>query len=113
MKYLIWAILAFGAYNLFLSDIVRDTDIPILDKIQTGAVEKQEVIDAVLPNLYDACSDLSKKSRIEECNYAMNYNEKFCIETFNSRTSALIKSEDVLLDKMQSLTNCMMNSDVF
>jgi len=113
MNYLLWGILAFGAYNYFFSDMVLDTGVPILDKIQTKAVAKQEVIDAVIPNLYDDCSGLSQKSDVEECNYAMNYNKKFCIETFNSRTSELIKSENVLIDKMQSLTNCMMNSDVF
>jgi hypothetical protein len=113
MKYLLWAILAFGSYKYFFGDLMLETGVPLLDKIQTEAVAKQEVIDAILPTLYGSCSVLSKKSHVEECNYAMNYNKKFCVETFNSRTSALIKTENVLLDKMESFTNCMLNTDVF
>ena len=114
MKYIILIIALFAGYKYYDENIkVVSSGVPIIDKIQTEAVSRQEAIDAVLPTLYGACAKLSKKEFTEECEHKLNYQKPFCIKMFNHRSPESFTIEEELIDKMASFTNCMIEKKVF
>ncbi len=113
MKYLIFALVLFAGYKYYDSNAVESSGIPIIDKIQNEPVTPQETIDAVLPILYETCTQLPNKKFIEDCQYKLNYQKPFCIKMFNLDSPEKFTSESMLMDKMASLTNCMVDKKVF
>jgi hypothetical protein len=92
---------------------VVSTGIPIMDKLQIEPVTRQEVIDYVLPSLYETCSKLENKEHVSECTYLLNYQKPFCLKVFDARSPELFVSEEKMIDRMASLTNCMLDEEVF
>jgi len=113
MKYIIFVTVLFAGYKYYDANAVVGSGFPIIDKIQTEAVTRQEAINAVLPTLYDSCAQLPKKQFTEQCEYNLNYQKPFCIKMFNHDSPKKFKAESNLINKMESFSNCMLDIKVF
>ena len=113
MKYIIFAFVLFVGYQYYDANAVVSSGIPIIDRIQTESVTRQETIDAVLPILYETCTKLPNKQFIEDCQYSLNYQKPFCIKMFNLDSPEKFTSKSILMDKIALLTNCMVDKNIF